>query len=257
MTDYNITANHEQEFLEDSKVGRFILSIGSKGSGKTYLMTNYLKYCIANNLYKNIVFVCPCYEGEANNSYSFLKNQNHILIYTHYSEKVSIKVDALRRKGSTLFLIDDASGELLKQMDKTIIQLITTTRHFEKCTIFIALHSARRILSPIVRQNVDSCFIYKIINMKLLADLHEEFFSQYFDKFSDFKRWYLDATNEKYSAIHFSIHMQGIDVNVKNWTVQFNQPEVFKPTKALIKKKVVSPKAKQSSIRFLFSRKRF
>ena len=42
---------HEQNFLDDiTKNGRFILSIGSKGSGKTYLMMAILKYCLHNNI---------------------------------------------------------------------------------------------------------------------------------------------------------------------------------------------------------------
>ena len=118
----NIISNHEQSFIEDTtKTGRFILSIGSKGSGKSYLLCSYLKYVLKNNIFKNIHFICPCYDGEANNSYDFLKNQKHVLIYKHYSEAVTKIVDKDRRKGKTLFLIDDASGELLKQMDNSFI----------------------------------------------------------------------------------------------------------------------------------------
>ena len=100
-----IMKQHEQSFLDDiSKNGRFILSIGSKGSGKTYLMMAFLKYCLQNNIYESIHFVCPSYEGEQNNSYNFIENQKHIQIYQHYNEGVSKKVDVSRRKKKTLFL---------------------------------------------------------------------------------------------------------------------------------------------------------
>ena len=250
---------HEKKFLDDiSKNGRFILSIGSKGSGKTYLMMAVLKYCLQNNIYEAIHFVCPSYEGEQNNSYDFIKNQKHIQIYQRYNEGVSKKVDISRRKKKTLFLLDDASGELLYNIDATLIQLITTTRHFKGCTIYLACHSCKRILTSIIRQNVDSLFIYKIINMKLLNDLYDEYFSQFKDKFKDFKSSYLIWTKEKYSCIHFSLHDEGIDVNVKNWNILKNQIEGFKPTQAL--KTITAKKPEETnknSIRFIFSKRRY
>ena len=48
----NIISNHEQSFIEDTtKTGRFILSIGSKGSGKSYLLCSYLKYVLKNKVF--------------------------------------------------------------------------------------------------------------------------------------------------------------------------------------------------------------
>ena len=238
----NIISNHEQSFIEDTtKTGRFILSIGSKGSGKSYLLCSYLKYVLKNNIFKNIHFICPCYEGEANNSYDFLKNQKHVLIYKHYSEAVTKIVDKDRRKGKTLFLIDDASGELLKQMDNTFIQLITTTRHFKGCTVYVCCHSAKRILACIIRQNLDHLFIYKIINAGLIEDLYDEYFSMLFDKFKEFKEFYKQATEEKNSCIHFSLHSEGLDINVKHWNINENQIENLIATKAPAK-----PKPKES-----------
>ena len=238
--------------------GQFILSIGAKSSGKTYLMMAVLKYCLQNNIYEAIHFVCPSYEGEQNNSYDFIKNQMHIQIYQHYNEGVSKKIDISRRKKKTLFLLDDASGELLNNLDNTLMQLITTTRHFKGCTIYLACHSCKKILTPLIRQQVDSLFIYKIINMKLLNDLYDEYFSQFKDKFRDFKTDYLSWTKEKYSCIHFSLHDEGIDVNVKNWNIISNQAEGFKPTQAL--KTITAKKPEETnknSIRFIFSKRRY
>ena len=238
----NIISNHEQSFIEDTtKTGRFILSIGSKGSGKSYLLCSYLKYVLKNNIFKNIHFICPCYEGEANNSYDFLKNQKHVLIYKHYSEAVTKIVDKDRRKGKTLFLIDDASGELLKQMDNSFIQLITTTRHFKSCCVYVCVHSAKKILAPIVRQNLDHLFIYRIINVKLLEDLYDEYLSMLFNNFKEFKQFYIQATEEKNSCIHFSLHSEGLDINVKHWNINEHQIENLIATKAPVK-----PKPKES-----------
>ena len=149
----NIIKDHESQFLQDTtETGRFILSIGSKGSGKSYLLCSYLKYVLKHNIFKNIHFVCPCFKGEANNSYDFLKNQKHVLVYPHYSEAITKIVDKDRRKGRTLFMVDDASGELLKQVDPSFIQLATTTRHFAGCTVYVCVHSCKKILSPIMSE---------------------------------------------------------------------------------------------------------
>jgi len=228
----NIIKDHEQDFLKDLEIGRFVIAIGSKGSGKSYLMTSYLKHALYNNSYKNIHFVCPVgIKGEANGSYSFLENQKHVLVYPHYSEAVAKRVDSDRKKAPTLFIIDDASGELLHNIDNTLIQLITTTRHFKKCSIWICVHSAKRILTPIIRQNLDHLFIYRIINMKLLDDFYQEYFSMLFDNFKTFKDFYIQSTKEKNTALHFSLHMDGIDPFVREWNINKNKDSIkLKPT---------------------------
>jgi len=256
----NLIQDHEQDFIKDLEIGRFVIAIGSKGSGKSYLMTSYLKHALYNNTYKNIHFVCPVgVKGEANDSYAFLQNQKHVLIYPHYSEAVSKRVDADRKKATTLFLIDDASGELLHNIDNTLIQLITTTRHFKKCSIWICVHSAKRILTPIIRQNLDHLFIYRIINMKLLADFYDEYFSMMFDDFKQFKQFYLEATKEKNSCIHFSLHQNGIDPFVKDWMINREKDTIkLKPTSNThkIKKEEQQPK-KIAGLQISFNRYKY
>ena len=113
-------------------------------------------------------------------------------------------------------MVDDASGELLKQVDASFIQLATTTRHFAGCTVYVCVHSCKKILSPIIRQNLDHLFIYRIINVKLLEDLYDEYFSMLFDNFKQFKQFYTASTAEPNSCLHFSLHQDGIDTNVKH-----------------------------------------
>ena len=251
----NILKDHEAQFLQDTtETGRFILSIGSKGSGKSYLLCSYLKYVLKHNIFKNIHFVCPCFSGEANNSYGFLKNQKHVLVYPHYSETITKIVDKDRRKGRTLFMVDDASGELLKQVDSSFIQLATTTRHFAGCTVYVCVHSCKKILSPIIRQNLDHLFIYRIINVKLLEDLYDEYFSMLFDNFKQFKQFYTSSTAEANSCLHFSLHQDGIDTNVKHWDINENQISDLKPTHGPTKTK---PQEIKNPLRIEFNRRSF
>lgn len=233
LDETNFLQNHEQAFLKDTTdTGRFVMAIGQKGGGKSYLLCSYLKYVLSKNVFENVHFVCPCYKGEASNSYDFLEDQKHVLIYPHYSEAVIKRVDADRKKGKTLFVVDDASGELLKQIDNTFVQLITTTRQFKGCTVYICVHSAKKILSPIVRQNLDHLFIYRIINAKLLEDLYDEYLSMMFENFKEWKRTYLELTKEPNSSIHFSLHTDGIDPYVKNWNLNLYRDNIkLKPTK--------------------------
>ena len=95
--------------------------------------------------------------------------------------------------------------------------------------------------------------------MKLLNDLYDEYFSQFYDKFRDFKNNYLMWTKEKYACIHFSMHDDGIDVDVKNWNILKNQIEKFKPTNAIksIVKKTNDAPNNNNSLRFIFSKRRY
>ena len=234
MNNYdNFIQDHEKFFLDDTQKGRFIVAVGSKGQGKSYLMTSFLKHVLSLGYYKNVHFVCPCYSGEASNSYDFLKDQKHVLIYKTYSEAVSKRVDTDRKKSPTLFLIDDGTSELINNIDPSFINLITTNRHFKKCTIYIAVHSSKKAMIPVVRNNIDHIFIYKIANVKLLEDIYYEFFSMLFETFKHFKQFYLESTQEKNSCIHFSIHQEhaDLDINVKNWNINKEKDTIkLKPT---------------------------
>ena len=210
----------ENDFIKDiSTTGRFILSIGIKGGGKTYRLLQYVKYALYNNLFERYHLVLPMFSFEQNDSYGFLRNQQHCFIYDGYSEKVSKLVEKDRLKHKTLFIIDDASAELVKNMDSTFLKIITTTRHGQGCTVWACVHSAKKILAPVVRQNIDWLFVYKIANRKLLIDLYEEFASMAFDSFKEFMNIYKDAMDERYNALLFTIQSSSIDPLTSEWQI--------------------------------------
>ena len=67
--------------------------------------------------------------------------------------------------------------------------------------------------------------------MKLLDDLYQEFFSMLFDNFLQFKKFYVEATKEQNTCLHFSLHLNGIDINVKNWNINKHKDLItLKPT---------------------------
>jgi hypothetical protein len=258
-----VVKDREEEFTEHIITGGiFCLSVGTKGSGKTFLMMNILNLLLKLNAYERIHFVCPAYSGEANDSYKFLENQKHVQIYLRYNERVSKRVDTDRRKYKTLFLMDDASGEMLQQgIDNTLTQIITTCRHYKICSVWINAHSAKKIFTPIFRQNADYVIIYKLSNAGLLQSLFEEYMSMYYDKFIEFKNRYKEYTNEKYSAILLSIHFEGIDNDVKNWLINNKLNWELSPTQALNHKVVQTKNAeteeKTKHKLFAFNKPRF
>jgi hypothetical protein len=260
MNDLEFDNYHESEFLKDNtKTGRMILSLGKKNSGKSYLMMAYLKYVLYHKVYEAIHFVCPIFSGEQNNSYDFLKTQKHILIYKHYSEAVSKAVDKSRQTKHTLFMIDDATSELMQNNDQTFIHLICTTRHYKGLTLWANVHSCKRILTPAVRQNIDNLFIYHIPNIKLLNDIYDEYLSLLFESFKDFKIFYVKTLDEEHSCIFYSTHIKGIDSSVKHWDICKKQDYILQPTKAPEKPKPKIDKQKftgASISSILFNKKR-
>ena len=257
----------ENEFIKDiTETGRFILSIGIKGGGKTYKMLQFVKYALYNNIYERYHLILPMYEAEQNDSYGFLRNQQHCYIYNGYSEKVSKLVEKDRLKYKTLFIIDDASAELVKNMDNTFMKIITTTRHGQGCTLWACVHSAKRILAPVVRQNIDWLFVYKIANRKLLIDIYEEYASMTFDTLNEFMQLYKSAMDEKYNAVLFTIQSSNIDPMTNEWeTLKSYQDITLKPH-APIKKPVEKKEPNDKKLKInnlntmlshMFKKKRF
>lgn len=243
-TQNNISTSLENEFLNDMKdVGRFVCTIGAKGGGKSFTMLAYLKWAIQNNLYEKYHLVLPMYHLEANDSYSFLKDQKQCLIYESFHTKITQRVLTDRVKFKVLFIIDDSTSELTDNIDKNFIKLLTTTRHGNKgVTIWLIFHASKKVMSPAIRMQIDWLLLTNMNNMKLLEDIYIEFLGRYFERFRDFKQFYDQAISEKHNSIIFGTQQKGIDTNVKNWNL-LNSEYDLQPTKATPK-----PKPKESTV---------
>jgi len=224
--DNTIYQGLENEFFDDLKnTQRVILCIGQKGSGKTTLFNSYLKKSLLQKNYDTYHLIIPSYKYEKDGSYNFLENQYNCFIYPSYTENVSKRVLDDRAKGNKcLFMIDDASG--FDMNDENFKTLVVTSRHGKSknftsggVCIFICLHSARAIIKPIVRNNCDYIFIFKMNNRKLLESLFQEYFSMVYNKFIDFLNVYKNAMTQKYNSILYSNQSPYLDVNVVNWDI--------------------------------------
>lgn len=226
-----MTDTIETEFLQDNaEHGRSIMSLGTPNSGKSYLALKYLVWALNNNIYDEIHLIAPMIHAEENDSYGFLKQYSKkVFLYQKYHEVVAKKIDKLRESKKIMFMIDDATCELLNNIDNTFIKLWTTTRHSKSggLTFWVIAHSGKRVLPPMIRQNIKYIFLYSIESAELLDDtIFKEFVSlQYFNegkKFKDFVKDYMTSMKKhKFGCILIARKM-GIDWDVPSWNL-YNQ----------------------------------
>ena len=111
------------DFVESFRKNYVALSIGTKGSGKTFLMLKYLKYALQNRLYDQYVLVLPMFEMEENGSYRFINAKDpNIFIFETYNEVITSnlmkqQVKEKAKKKKIFYVIDDAIGEDVFHID--------------------------------------------------------------------------------------------------------------------------------------------
>jgi hypothetical protein len=103
----------EQAFLED-KTTRISVSVGSKGSGKTFLLLQYVKFALMSQRFASYHVVLPSFNDEEDGQYDWLTKLPNIFIYTGYSPAVTLRVqkdaDKNNQQGQrTFFALDDAT----------------------------------------------------------------------------------------------------------------------------------------------------
>lgn len=218
----------EKTFIESLDKNRLILSLGVKGSGKTHLLLNYLRYCFENDKYEKYVMVLPAYKFEQNDSYKFIDSKRKdIFIVTEYHEAVTKQLYNIQTKAKdkkkTLFVLDDASGMSLFNIDDSMRQMITVLRH-TNITMWMLVHAAKGILSTFIRMNTDVLLLSKITNQKLLETIHEEYLSmteQYNNDNGGKKQFLSDFRNlhrnVKFAVIYLDFRENVIDFEANNY----------------------------------------
>ena len=71
----------ETYFIEQMRQFRIVLSIGLKGSGKTYNSLKYIKYMLENEpkVYDKYLLILPAFKYEQNDSYEWLKKYKKVI----------------------------------------------------------------------------------------------------------------------------------------------------------------------------------
>lgn len=220
--------NSEQSFYEDADRS-VILSIGMKRQGKTYLMMKFLMKAIKDKKFDEYHLVLPQFKTERDGKYKWLKYYKNVYIYNAYHKVVSDVVLKAMETKHVFFGVDDATAEFLNNNDKSVQKLLTCNEHGAKCSIWICVHSCKKVLTPLVRQMLNYIFIYKNSNATLLKQCWEEFFSMEFNDFNEFREMYKELVfNNENEAFMYSFNGKHA-FGVKNF--QMMQEEEPKPPK--------------------------
>lgn len=226
----------EKAFIQSVLKNRVILSLGTKGSGKTYLMLNYLRYSLTHGLYDMYILVLPAYVIEQQDSYKFLKEfeqEKNVYIFDHYDEFITAQFlkdqeNPKKEKLKTLYIIDDASGENIWNIDPHLKSLITVIRHLET-TLWLLVHATSRILAPFLRSNTDILLLCKVTSYKLMENIYDEFLSltpQYYGKKNQFISDFIELHKDKYQTMYIDMREDIIDMQAGNW--KFNKKIALK-----------------------------
>lgn len=217
-----------EDFKKTILEGRLVLSIGTKHSGKTYLMLQYLRYAFKHNLYEKYILILPSFEIEEDGSYDFIDaKKKNIFVFTSYDSIILEHhlISQKKNKKKTLIILDDASGECIFTIDEDMQKFITSIRHFDS-SFWIIAHGAKKILSTFIRQQVDILFLYKISNRYLLRDIFDEFLSMhpsFFERndFSKFSKAYINFQNSyKFPCIYINVRNNTMSPDVCNWKLK-------------------------------------
>ena len=233
----------EREFLADAHKS-FIISLGMKRHGKTYLMVQYLKYALVNDVFDEYHLILPQFGQERDEAYQFLTacDPKRVMIYDKYDEIISEKI--LKRMGEKhmFFAIDDATGELTNNMDQSLQKLVTCNEHGKHCAIWICVHGAKKVLTPLSRAMLNYLFLYYNTNAVMLKGIWEEYFSVLYPDYKEFLEIYKsvmskEVNGNQVNALLFSVKGKHELDSILDWEITTAKyPELeAKPKKAKVK----------------------
>lgn len=219
----------ENNFFKDiveKKNDRVILALGMKGSGKTFLLLNFIKLAFKLDLYDDYHLILPSYKFEQKDSYKFIKEtkNKHITVYNKYHEIISKKLmKKIDPKKRVLLAIDDATSQLSMVPDEFMKDILTLTRH-ARITIYICAHVARREVGSMLRSTVDYVFFYRVPSDQMVEKIWCEWFSRFpefrknLDGFSQFIHENIDKVKHNGLAVDLREHEYSADI--AKWHMQ-------------------------------------
>jgi hypothetical protein len=177
-------------------------------------------------LFDRYILVLPAWTCEQKDSYAFINEKDKdIFVFTNYHEVITANLmkenSNIKKRKNTCFIIDDASGQQMFNLDNSLIQLITIIRHLDVC-LWLLCHAASGIMGVFLRSNVDILLISRITNRKLLETLHEEYLSltSSYQGREGFKRFISDVVNlhkEPFQSIYVDLRENLLDMGVNGW----------------------------------------
>lgn len=194
----------EKDFLEEFEKGRVCLSVGTKGSGKSYTMLAYLRYCLKHDIYDVYLLSLPVYKFEQFDSYDFIKNYKgkaKIIIFNRYDTMIFKKAMSLPNESRKLILLDDSTGGWSWRAEPEELQFLAAIRH-HNCSLWIVIHVLKSALPPTMRSMIDFIFLHLNTNKKGLETVYEEYLSIAMPTFKEFMEYYKkNVLDRKYNSL--------------------------------------------------------
>lgn len=218
----------EQEFMEGFSKGRVAVSVGTKNSGKSYMMLHYLHYCLENNIYAEYYLSLPTYTFEQKDSYKFIreyKGKAKIYVYSMWDEMIINRIKQSDPKVKKLCLVDDASGNFRLNATQVELTFMAQIRH-HNCSIWLIFHMLRHALPATFRCCIDYLFVHMNTNRRGLEAIYEEFLSLVFPTFKEFLEYYKNnILSEEYNSLLIYTREVGkYDPECKTWAI--NQKDI-------------------------------
>lgn len=208
----------EEHFLQDADKS-FIVSLGLKRSGKTYLMLQYLKLSLQYDTFQEYHLVLPQFGFERDGAYQFLsEHKNKVFIYDRYHELITKKVLEEMKTKHLCFVVDDATGEFTQGgFDSYMSKLLTVNEHGKTCCVWLCIHGTRKVLPPLARAMLNYLFIYTNDDGPALKKIWEDRFSRLYPKFEDFAAVYDKAMSMDHNAIMYALNRHHELEGILDW----------------------------------------
>jgi hypothetical protein len=213
----------EKEFLEGFEKGRVCLSIGTKGSGKSYTMLSYLKYALKHDLYDVYLLSLPVYQFEQHDSYDFLKKYRgkaKVMIFNRYDPIIFKKAIGLPNDLHKLILLDDSTGSFSFRAEPEELQFLAAIRH-HNCSLWLVMHVLKSAIPPTIRAMIDYIYLHLNTNKKGLEAIYEEYLSIAFLSFKEFMEYYKRTVlDRQYNSLLINTReINSYDANTLEWHI--------------------------------------
>ena len=220
-----VTQESEKEFLKMATSDKFILSIGNKGTGKSFTLLHFLKLAFENDWYDCYFLVLPMYQHEAASSYDFIKEHKNkkIYVYNEWDSEIILNQVMDKNPAEKKFIcVDDSTGHFNSYAyDPILTKFLATLRHWT-CTMWVITHTIRKSLPTAMRALIDGLLVYNTSSRMSLQVVYEEYLSILFDTFNQFLTYYKKHVlySTPYNGLFINIRMNDkVYENINEWNM--------------------------------------
>lgn len=209
-----MSRNTDNIFDSKNGLAQMIVLVGRSGRGKSHLMRYLLTDMFSRGKLKfGLVFTKTKY----NNDYDFLPSNRVIegfdegKLETYFNNLKKIK-ESKKKVPPNFIIFDDLQGVLTNQT-RFMINFLATHRHLN-ITVFTAVQylGSSNSVNPLAREQTSLAILFQSRTRRTLENIYNAW-GGLFPTFDEFKDHFLTATQEKYTAMVYSEHVDNIEDN--------------------------------------------